>query len=173
MRCVPHTRMAPWPFSREVNASGRPSSSTSTSSSSPGQQDPAPVEGFRLLQSLGDTALGNSASYESVGAWGVASLVGSAGLTGAATVLARSRTKPERDLPPGTHARAAGVAFKALGVATAFTGVATGVVLAGAWALGIDSAESLRRGLRGATRDAIAATGADGISRSQKQRQGR
>ena len=72
-----------------------------------------------------------------------------------------------------THARAAGVAFKALGVATAFTGVATGVVLAGAWALGIDSAESLRRGLRGATRDAIAATGADGISRSQKQRQGR
>ena len=48
---------------------------------------------FRLLRSLGDTALGRSASYESVGAWGAASLIGSAGLTGAVTVLLRSRTK--------------------------------------------------------------------------------
>ena len=83
--------MAPWPFSgKEVNASGRPSSIASPSSSSSRvRQDPAPVDGFRLLRSLGDTALGRSASYESVGAWGAASLIGSAGLTGAVTVLPR------------------------------------------------------------------------------------
>ena len=63
--------------------------------------------------------------------------------------------------PPGTHARAAVVAFKALGVASLFTGVAASVVFAGAWGLGIDSASALRRSLRGATRGAIAATGAD------------
>ena len=167
--------MAPWPFSgKEVNASGRPSSTASPSSSSSRvRQDPAPVDGFRLLRSLGDTALGRSASYESVGAWGAASLIGSAGLTGAVTVLLRSRTKAERDLPRGTHARAAFVALKALAVATAFTGVASGAVLVGARALGVDSADSLRRSLRGATRDVIAATGADGISRSRGHRDGR
>ena len=102
--------MAPWPFSdKEVNASGRPSSTVSPSSSSRVRQDPAPVDGFRLLRSLGDSALGRSASYESVGAWGAASLIGSAGLTGAVTVLLRSRTKAERDLPRGTHARAAAI----------------------------------------------------------------
>ena len=47
--------MAPWPFSdKEVNASGRPSSTVSPSSSSRVRQDPAPVDGFRLLRSLGD-----------------------------------------------------------------------------------------------------------------------
>jgi hypothetical protein len=55
--------------------------------------------------------------------------------------------------------RAAATAFKALGVASAFTGVAGAVVLAGAWGLGVDSADALRRSLRGATRGAIAATG--------------
>ena len=125
-----------------------------------GARAAARVEGFRYVQSLAASAGGRSASFESVGLWGCAALVGSAASTATLTAWVRSRSKAERDLPAGTHARAAATAFKALGVASAFTGVAAAAVLAAAWGLGIDSAEALRRSLRGATRGAIAATGA-------------
>ena len=84
-----------------------------------------PFEGFKYVQSLADTSAssggGRSASLEAVAGWGCAALVGSATVTGTLTAWARSRTKAERNLPPGTHARAAFTAFKALGVASAFT----------------------------------------------------
>ena len=129
-----------------------------------------PFEGFRFIQTLAAQKSGRAASHESVGAFGVASLLGSAAATATLTAWLRSRTKPERDLPKGTHVNAAVTAFKALGVATTFTGVATSVVFLGAWVIGIDSAETLRRSLRGATRASIAATSrAEGIRSSGTQ----
>ena len=119
----------------------------------------APFEGFQFIQNLATQTSGRQATHESVGAWGVAALCGSAATTATLTAFVKSRSKAERDLPKGTHVRAAATAFKALGVASAFTGVAGAVVLAGAWGLGVDSADALRRSLRGATRGAIAATG--------------
>lgn len=119
----------------------------------------APFEGFQFIQNLATQTSGRQASHESVGAWGVAALCGSAATTATLTACVKSRSKAERDLPKGTHVRAAATAFKALGVASAFTGAAGAAVLAVAWGLGIDSADALRRSLRGATRGAIAATG--------------
>lgn len=145
----------------DARPSPRDATSSASSSSTSGDATAAPFEGFRFIQSLAGEASGRSASLETVGLWGCAALVGSATTTGALTAWVRSRSKAERDLPPGTHARAAVTAFKALGVASLFTGVAASVVFAGAWGLGIDSASALRRSLRGATRGAIAATGAD------------
>ena len=113
------------------------------------------------MRSLAEHNSSRSASLESVAGWGGTALVGSAALTGTITAWARSRTKAERNLPRGTHARAAFTAFKALGVASTFTGVSTVAVLGVAYALGVDSADTLRKSLRGATRGAIAATGAD------------
>ena len=118
----------------------------------------APFEGFQFIQNLATQTSGRQASHESVGAWGVAALCGSAATTATLTAFVKSRSKAERDLPKGTHVRAAATAFKALGVASAFTGVAGAAVL-GRLGLGIDSADALRRSLRGATRGAIAATG--------------
>ena len=119
----------------------------------------APFEGFQFIQNLATQTSGRQASHESVGAWGVAALCGSAATTATLTAFVKSRSKAERDLPKGTHVRAAATAFKALGVASAFTGAAGAAVLAVAWGLGIDSADALRRSLRGATRGALAATG--------------
>ena len=84
----------------------------------------APFEGFQFIQNLATQTSGRQASHESVGAWGVAALCGSAATTATLTAFVKSRSKAERDLPKGTHVRAAATAFKALGVASAFTGVA-------------------------------------------------
>lgn len=120
-----------------------------------------PFEGFKYVQSLADRASSHSASLESVAGWGCTALVGSAFASGTLTAWLRSRSKAERDLPRGTHLRAATTAFKALGVASIFTGASASVVLGAAYVCGVDSADALRNGLRGATRGAIAATGAD------------
>jgi MFS family permease len=154
-----------------VSAESHPVKSVASATShhvaeSPGVPTVAPFEGFQFIQNLATQTSGRRASHESVGAWGVAALCGTAATTATVTAWVKSRTKPERDLPKGTHVRAAVTAFKALGVASAFTGVASAAVFAGAWGLGIDSADSLRRSLRGATRGAIAATGAETIRRT-------
>ena len=125
------------------------------------QQESGAFEGFKFVRSLAEQNSNRAASLESIAGWGCTALVGSATVTGTLTAWAKSRTKAERNLPPGTHVRAAVTAFKALGVASGFTGVATVGVLGVSYVLGIDSADALRRSLRGATRGAIAATGAD------------
>lgn len=125
------------------------------------QQESGAFEGFKFVRSLAEQNSNRAASLESVAGWGCTALVGSATVTGTLTAWAKSRTKAERNLPPGTHVRAAVTAFKALGVASGFTGVATLGVLGVSYVLGIDSVDALRRSLRGATRGAIAATGAD------------
>ena len=136
-----------------------------SSSPSPSPETPEPYEAFKFVQSLADDVHGRRASLQSVGLTGVAALLGSAACTATITAYARSRSKAERDLPRGTHWRAAATACRALGVATVFTGVAVGVVFGVATARVVDSAESLRASLRGATRDAIAVANADGLRR--------
>ena len=67
----------------------------------------APFEGFQFIQNLATQTSGRQASHESVGAWGVAALCGSAATTATLTAWVKSRSKAERDLPKGTHVRAA------------------------------------------------------------------
>ena len=147
----------------DVKHHHHPSSSSSLLVPSPAaeQQQGELFEGFKFVRSLAEHNPSRSASLESVAGWGGTALVGSAAFTGTITAWARSRTKAERNLPRGTHVRAAFTAFKALGVASTFTGVSTVAVLGVAYALGVDSADTLRKSLRGATRGAIAATGVD------------
>jgi hypothetical protein len=92
--------------------------------------------------------------------------MGGAALTASLTVWARARTKAERDLPPGAHARAGFVALRALGYATAFTGCATAVCVGLAFASG----DTPRRGLAlfAGTQSALHGTGADAPSQSKK-----
>ena len=52
-----------------------------------GARAAARVEGFRYVQSLAASAGGRSASFESVGLWGCAALVGSAASTATRTNL--------------------------------------------------------------------------------------
>lgn len=156
---------APNPSRSEAAAGGAEEGNESSSAEPP----PRPYEGFKYVQSLADNRQsGGAASLEAVALWGCTALVGSATATGTLTAWARSRTKVERNLPPGTHTRAAFTAFKALGVASAFTGCSTAAILGVAYALGVDSAAALRRGLRGATRGAIAATGADTLRSARR-----
>ena len=167
---IPHTHARMASRASGVSAESHPASGVVSApppaNSASAVPTVAPFEGFQFIQNLATQKSGRAASHESVGAWGVAALCGSAATTATLTSWVKSRSKPERDLPKGTHVRAALTAFKALGAASAFTGVATGVVLAGAYGLGIDSAESLRTSLRGATRGAIAATSTEGLRRT-------
>ena len=129
-----------------------------------------PFEGFRYVQSWATNQVpgGWSASFDSVVASGAGALVGSAALTATITAWRASRTAAERDLPAGTHWRAAGVGVKALTAASVLTGTVTALVLCGAYALGIDSVETLRSSLRGGTRAAIAASGADTLRNGRR-----
>jgi len=129
---------------------------------------PVPVEGFTsYVRAFGKRALSQSASVGAVAAWGAGALVGGAALTASLTVWARARTKAERSLPPGTHARAAFVAFRALGYATAFTGCATAVCVGGAFALGV-TPRRVSALFEAGTQSALHATGADAPSQSKK-----
>ena len=117
----------------------------------------APFEGFQFIQNLATQTSGRQASHESVGAWGVAALCGSAATTATLTAFVKSRSKAERDLPKGTHAaprrpRSRRWAWRPRSRGGRRRG-ARGRLMAR------HDARTRRRSLRGATRGAIAATG--------------
>jgi|TARA_B110000008_G_scaffold129225_1_gene131609 hypothetical protein len=116
----------------------------------------AEIDGFRFIRALASNST-LSTSRASV----LASLAAAFGVSavGAATVVARarSRTKAERDLPRGTHWRAAAHAARALAAATSGTAAACLGAYGACHALGVRNVEDLRRALRRGTTNALEA----------------
>ena len=133
-------------------------SSSSSSSSAPLRE----IDGFRFIRSLATARISTADDYERARDRALAVAAGafitSATVTAGVVARARSRTKAERDLPPGTHWRAAATATRAL--ATASLASATCVCAVGLTlrACGVTTVEDLRRELRAGTRRALEAT---------------
>jgi len=132
--------------------------SASTSSASSGA-----IDGFRFVRSLATARrISTTEDYERARdrtlAIAAGAFIASAAVTAVAVASARARTKAERDLPRGTHWRAAATATRAL--ATASLASATCVCAVGLTlrACGVTTVEDLRRQLRAGTRRALEAT---------------
>ena len=80
---------------------------SSSSSSAPLRE----IDGFRFIRSLATARISTADDYERARDRALAVAAGafitSAAVTAGVVARARSRTKAERDLPPGTHWRAA------------------------------------------------------------------
>jgi hypothetical protein len=110
----------------------------------------APIDGFRFIRALASNS-SLSTSHASLFA-SLAAVFGASAL-GATIVVARarSRTKAERDLPRGTHWRAAALAARALALATSGAAAACAGTYGAFYACGVRSVEDLRRTLRRGT----------------------
>ena len=84
--------------------------------------------GFKLIRSLIASHARTSASHATLGAIALAVFTSSALFTGGAYAYTRSKHSLERDLPRGTHWKAAIHASRALGIATLFSLVSASAI---------------------------------------------
>lgn len=131
---------------------------SSSSSSAPLRE----IDGFRFIRSLATARISTADDYERARDRALAVAAGafitSAAVTAGVVARARSRTKAERDLPPGTHWRAAATATRALATASLASGTCVCAVGLTLRACGVTTVEDLRRELRAGTRRALEAT---------------
>lgn len=122
----------------------------------PSPPRPAPFEPFALVRSLARTSTKTKFAPEDLFHLSLGAFLAAAALSGALVAGARSRTKHERDLPRGTHWRAAAHASRALLVASAATGAVAGAVVVGAREFGgLRTVSDVRGAFGSATRDAV------------------
>ena len=121
--------------------------------------DAEELDGFRFIRGLASNST-LSTSRASVLASLAAAFGASAVVAATVVARARSRTRAERDLPRGTHWRAAAQAARARAAATTGTAAACLGAYGASRALGVRDVEDLRRALRRGTTNA--ADGAPG-----------
>lgn len=122
----------------------------------PSPSEPVPFEPFALVRSLASTSTGTKLAPEELLRLSLGVFLAAGALSASLVAGARARTKHERDLPRGTHWRAAAHASRALLVASAATGALAGVVVVGARELGgLRTVSDVRATFRSATRDAV------------------
>ena len=129
-----------------------------------------PIDGFKLIRSL-TLRTTHSSTHESIFATALLAFTASATVAATAVAYGRSRTKAERDLPAGTHWRAARLGGKALGYATLACGAGAGC----AWyvassACGAKNAEDWGRVLRRGTKSALEVASPGFVESSEKSR---
>lgn len=115
-----------------------------------------PIDGFKFIRALTLRSSTHSSSHESIFTTALVAFTASAAIAATGVAYGRSRTKAERDLPAGTHWRAARLGGRALGYATLACGASAGC----AWyvassACGAKNAEDWRRVLRKGTKGAL------------------
>lgn len=115
-----------------------------------------PIDGFKFIRALTLRSSTHSSSHESIFTTALVAFTASAAIAATGVAYGRSRTKAERDLPAGTHWRAARLGGRALGYATLACGASAGC----AWyvassACGAKNAEDWRRILRKGTKGAL------------------
>jgi hypothetical protein len=113
------------------------------------------IDGFKFIQSWRDAA---PRSHASIFTAALATFTSTAVVSASAIAYTRSRTKAERDLPPGTHWRAAILGSKALGASTAACVVGVASVVGIFHLVGVRTIDDIRRVLRAGTQSALDAT---------------
>lgn len=115
-----------------------------------------PFEPFALVRSLASKSTGTKLAPEELLRFSLGAFLAAGALSASLVAGTRARTKAERDLPRGTHWRAAVHASRALLVATGATGALVGVVVVGARELGgLRSVSDVRTAFGSATRNAV------------------